>query len=140
MERRGLWTLHGILSDWWLPAILTTWLVWVPSLLVVYSLPTALQFIMFSIIMTFWTIIQLILEEDAKDDSPVEENRMGTYQGTSSSDYNDENSNSSSNSNAASTPIMDYSALNINNYSAADNEIIDDPKAPRYLRHSSNVQ
>jgi len=90
--------------------------------------------------MTFWTIIQLILEEDAKDDSPVEENRMGTYQGTSSSDYNDENSNSSSNSNAASTPIMDYSALNINNYSAADNEIIDDPKAPRYLRHSSNVQ
>ena len=67
VKRRGMWTAHGILSDWWLPAILTTWLVWIPSLFIVYSLPGALQFIMFSIVMTFWTMIQLVVMGNAKN-------------------------------------------------------------------------
>jgi hypothetical protein len=68
VSRREMWTVHGILSDWWLPAILTTWLVWIPSLFVVYSLPGALQFIMFSIVMTFWTMIQLVVMGNARQD------------------------------------------------------------------------
>jgi len=130
VERRGLWTLHGILSDWWLPAILTTWLVWVPSLFVVYSLPSALQFIMFSIITTFWTMIQLFIEEDAKDDSPVEENRMNGYQVTPPR-ANDETFDLNSNPNVTSRPIVNYSTFKFNDYSSADNQMTEKSIASR---------
>ena len=61
IQHRSMLTCHGLLADWWFPALLPTWLVWVPSVCIVYGLPDSLQVVVFSIIMCFWSMIQMVL-------------------------------------------------------------------------------
>lgn len=53
---------------WTLPTVLVTnWLVWIPTLALVYSLPAALQFPLFSVVMCFFIlIVTLLAREDAR--------------------------------------------------------------------------
>ena len=39
------------------PTLLATWAVWVPLMAIIYSLPFALQFPLFSIALTFWVLL-----------------------------------------------------------------------------------
>lgn len=39
------------------PTLLTTWAVWIPLIAVIYSLPLALQFPLFSLALTFWVLL-----------------------------------------------------------------------------------
>jgi hypothetical protein len=39
------------------PTLLTTWAVWVPLIAMIYSLPLALQFPLFSLALTFWVLL-----------------------------------------------------------------------------------
>ncbi len=40
-----------------IPTLVATWAVWIPLLAVIYSLPLALQFPLFSIALTFWVLL-----------------------------------------------------------------------------------
>jgi hypothetical protein len=58
----GLNALRGILtfryiSRNYLPVLVAVWCIWIPSVLVVYFMPTALQFPMASLILSFWVLI-----------------------------------------------------------------------------------
>jgi hypothetical protein len=58
----GLRTLRNILtfryiSRSYLPVLVAVWCIWIPSVLVVYFMPTALQFPMASLILSFWVLI-----------------------------------------------------------------------------------
>ena len=45
-----------------LPSVLlTNWLVWIPALALVYSLPAALQFPLFSIVMCFFILVVTVM-------------------------------------------------------------------------------
>ena len=39
------------------PTLLTTWAVWIPLIAMIYSLPLALQFPLFSLALTFWVLL-----------------------------------------------------------------------------------
>jgi hypothetical protein len=53
--RRGL-TL-GFYRDKVVPTLCTTWAVWIPLTAMIYSLPLALQFPLFSLALTFWVLL-----------------------------------------------------------------------------------
>ncbi len=63
----GSWsqTQASLNREFWLhtcPTVLiTNWLVWIPTLALVYSLPAALQFPLFSVVMTFFILIVTLL-------------------------------------------------------------------------------
>ncbi|MBV6499788.1 MAG: hypothetical protein CJBNEKGG_02251 [Prosthecobacter sp.] len=58
---REFWTLT-------LPTVmLTNWLVWIPALALIYSLPPALQFPLFSLIMCFFILIVTLLARPAQE-------------------------------------------------------------------------
>jgi hypothetical protein len=63
----GSWsrTRASLDRDFWLrvcPTVMVTnWLVWIPTLAVVYSLPSALQFPLFSVVMCFFILIMTLL-------------------------------------------------------------------------------
>ncbi|MDP9254176.1 MAG: hypothetical protein M3O66_04460 [Verrucomicrobiota bacterium] len=40
-----------------LPTLLATWAVWIPLMAIIYSLPLALQFPLFSLALTFWVLL-----------------------------------------------------------------------------------
>jgi hypothetical protein len=40
-----------------IPTLLTTWAVWIPLMAIIYSLPLALQFPLFSLALTFWVLL-----------------------------------------------------------------------------------
>ncbi|MEP6777136.1 MAG: hypothetical protein ABI944_01695 [Chthoniobacterales bacterium] len=40
-----------------IPTLLATWAVWIPLMAIIYSLPLALQFPLFSIALTFWVLL-----------------------------------------------------------------------------------
>ncbi|MEN3943457.1 hypothetical protein WJU23_19305 [Prosthecobacter sp. SYSU 5D2] len=56
--------------DFWLrtcPAVMVTnWLVWIPALALIYSLPAALQFPLFSLVMCFFVLIVTLLASRKK--------------------------------------------------------------------------
>jgi len=72
IEERAMLTPHGLLAGWWFPALLPTWLVWVPAVSVVYGLPDALQIVVFAIIMCFWSILQMAIAAGPPDPPAVE--------------------------------------------------------------------
>jgi hypothetical protein len=39
------------------PTLLATWAVWIPVVAIIYSLPLALQFPLFSLALTFWVLL-----------------------------------------------------------------------------------
>lgn len=47
----------GHYRDKIVPTLLATWAVWVPLMAIIYSLPYALQFPLFSIALTFWVLL-----------------------------------------------------------------------------------
>ena len=40
-----------------IPTLFTTWAVWIPLMAIIYSLPLALQFPLFSLALTFWVLL-----------------------------------------------------------------------------------
>jgi hypothetical protein len=40
-----------------IPTLLATWVVWIPLMAIIYSLPLALQFPLFSLALTFWVLL-----------------------------------------------------------------------------------
>ena len=40
-----------------MPTLLATWAMWAPLMAIIYSLPFALQFPLFSIALTFWVLL-----------------------------------------------------------------------------------
>jgi hypothetical protein len=56
--------------DFWrrtIPTILiTNWLIWIPAVALIYSLPAALQFPLFSVVMTFFILIVTLMARDRK--------------------------------------------------------------------------
>lgn len=75
VDMGGSWsrTRTTLGRDFWLrtcPTILVTnWLIWIPSLALVYSLPPALQFPLFSLVMCFFILLVTLL---ARGDRPTE--------------------------------------------------------------------
>jgi hypothetical protein len=63
----GSWsrTRASLDRDFWLrtcPTVMVTnWLVWIPTLALVYSLPPALQFPLFAVVMCFFILIMTLL-------------------------------------------------------------------------------
>lgn len=53
---RKVLTLDYVVHHY-LPVLVAVWCIWVPSVLVIYFLPTALQFPMASLILSFWILI-----------------------------------------------------------------------------------
>jgi hypothetical protein len=51
--------------------MITNWLVWIPALALVYSLPAALQFPLFSVVMCFFILIVTLLAGSRRDDTSV---------------------------------------------------------------------
>ncbi|KAJ1455226.1 hypothetical protein M885DRAFT_617382 [Pelagophyceae sp. CCMP2097] len=73
LRDEGSITSQGLLSEWWFPALFPTWLVWCPCLLVIYSLPQALQLPMNIIVTTFWGLLMQLSGENkppAEPDAP----------------------------------------------------------------------
>ncbi len=71
IDQGGPWSqLRASLNrDFWtrtLPTVLiTNWLVWIPALALVYSLPPALQFPLFSIVMCFFILIVTVMAKES---------------------------------------------------------------------------
>ncbi|MBU6303060.1 MAG: hypothetical protein KGS60_16040 [Verrucomicrobia bacterium] len=66
VEHRSLaraWALRNgrVLRKTYLSVILTNWLVWLPAVALVYSLPPPLQFPLFSMILTFYILLVTVL-------------------------------------------------------------------------------
>ena len=53
--RRALTWKHY--RDQIVPTLFATWAVWMPLMAIIYALPLALQFPLFSIALTFWVLI-----------------------------------------------------------------------------------
>lgn len=71
LRDRDMFSRHGLLADWWLPALLPTWMIWCPTVCVVYSLPPNLQVVIFAIVMVFWAMIQIVVGDAASSESPT---------------------------------------------------------------------
>ena len=85
IELGGSWsrTRASIHRDFWFrtfPAVLATnWLVWIPTLVLVYSLPPALQFPLFSVVMCVFILLVTLLarpEEPGASPSAQEPSRV----------------------------------------------------------------
>lgn len=67
VEHGGSWqrTRASLNRDFWLrtcPTVMVTnWLIWIPALALVYSLPAALQFPLFSVVMCFFILIVTLM-------------------------------------------------------------------------------
>jgi hypothetical protein len=63
-------TRASLNRDFWLhtcPTVLVTnWLIWVPTLALVYSLPPALQFPLFAVVMTFFILLVTLMASERK--------------------------------------------------------------------------
>lgn len=68
VHRRKMLTRDGLLADWWFPALLPTWMIWFPTVSVIYSLPPSLQLVILSIVIVFWSIIQIVVGLDTADE------------------------------------------------------------------------
>ena len=70
LAHRRMLSRRALLGEWWFPALLPTWLVWAPTVCVVYALPAPVQIIMFALVLTFWSLVQMVLGvggDDAED-------------------------------------------------------------------------
>lgn len=54
LRRAFTWTHY---RDQIVPTLLATWVVWIPLMAIIYSLPAALQFPLFSLALTFWVLL-----------------------------------------------------------------------------------
>jgi len=54
MRRAFTWQHY---RDKIVPTLLATWVVWIPLMAIIYSLPAALQFPLFSLALTFWVLL-----------------------------------------------------------------------------------
>ena len=54
VRRTFTWTHY---RDQIVPTLLATWVVWIPLMAIIYSLPAALQFPLFSLALTFWVLL-----------------------------------------------------------------------------------
>jgi hypothetical protein len=54
MRRAFTWEHY---RDKIVPTLLATWVVWIPLMAIIYSLPAALQFPLFSLALTFWVLL-----------------------------------------------------------------------------------
>ena len=43
--------------------LITNWLIWIPALVLVYSLPAALQFPLFSVVMCFFILVVTVMTQ-----------------------------------------------------------------------------
>lgn len=50
--------------------VVSAWLVWVPAVTIIYSLPAALQFPMFSLVQCFWSLLVEMLNAGKKGTAP----------------------------------------------------------------------
>jgi hypothetical protein len=81
IEQGGSWTrLWGSLDrEFWtrmLPTVLVTnWLIWIPALALVYSLPAALQFPLFAVVMCFFILVVTLIARDTRQ--PIPEGTAG---------------------------------------------------------------
>jgi hypothetical protein len=50
----------------WASILLSTWAVWIPAVSIVYSLPLALQFPLFNIVLCFWSLLLTTLTHGGK--------------------------------------------------------------------------
>ena len=72
VDHGGSWTRTrtSLNRDFWqrtIPTILiTNWLIWIPAVALIYSLPAALQFPLFSLVMTFFILIVTLMARDRK--------------------------------------------------------------------------
>ena len=92
VKDRRMFSSHQLLSNWWLPALLPTWLVWCPAVCVVYSLPASLQLCIFALVMTFWAMIQIFVGDSSA--SAATDRDQSEHQGealSSSSSGDDDN-------------------------------------------------
>lgn len=59
---------------WWLrsvlPLLATAWMVWLPSLLVIYALPSGLQFPVQAVVQCFWSLVLVVVTDTAPKASP----------------------------------------------------------------------
>ncbi|MFN2507691.1 MAG: hypothetical protein ABR589_02850 [Chthoniobacterales bacterium] len=69
--RRGF-TL-GYYRDKIIPTLVATWAIWIPIMAIIYSLPLALQFPLFSLALTFWVLLLTYMTNRfaGKSGSPV---------------------------------------------------------------------
>lgn len=73
VEMGGSWarTWPTLNREFWTktcPTVLiTNWLVWIPALALVYSLPAALQFPLFSVVMCFFILVVTVMTREAED-------------------------------------------------------------------------
>src|SRR4029077_14760961 len=54
LGRSLTWTHY---CDKVIPTLLATWVVWMPLMAIIYSLPLVLQFPLFSLALTFWVLL-----------------------------------------------------------------------------------
>ncbi|MBA3387384.1 MAG: hypothetical protein M3505_04720 [Verrucomicrobiota bacterium] len=54
LRRNLTWAFY---RDKIVPTLFTTWAVWIPLMAIIYSLPLALQFPLFSLALTFWVLL-----------------------------------------------------------------------------------
>ena len=64
VRARRMFSRHALLAEWWMPALFPTWLIWAPTVCVVYALPAALQIPLFAIVLVFWSIVQMVLSDE----------------------------------------------------------------------------
>jgi hypothetical protein len=43
--------------DEWITVLFSTWVVWIPAVSIVYSLPSALQLPIFNLVLCFWCLL-----------------------------------------------------------------------------------
>ncbi len=64
-------TRASLNRDFWLrtcPTVMVTnWLIWIPALALIYSLPPALQFPLFAVVMTFFILLVTLMARERKD-------------------------------------------------------------------------
>ncbi|MGH7935410.1 MAG: hypothetical protein ACREF8_00175 [Chthoniobacterales bacterium] len=58
LSRGFSWTHY---RDKIVPTLLATWAVWIPLMAIIYSLPLALQFPLFSLALTFWVLLLIYM-------------------------------------------------------------------------------
>jgi hypothetical protein len=81
IEQRGSWArLRSSLDrHFWthtcFTVMVTNWLIWIPALALVYSLPAPLQFPLFAVVMCFFILVVTLLTRDTQE--PVPEGTAG---------------------------------------------------------------
>ena len=73
VDNGGSWsrTRAALDRDFWLrtcPTVLVTnWLIWIPAAALIYSLPAALQFPLFSLVMTFFIVLVTLMARERRE-------------------------------------------------------------------------